>query len=112
MSYDQPREIVVISDEEFPSTRVVWESLQSRGVNVREVSLQCSDPELAFMQAAEEVQDAPEVDVQAEADDLFLCFGHRVYRARKSFSSAGRDSVKLNTRARSPTSNLKSPSGT
>ncbi|MGD8547621.1 MAG: aminotransferase class V-fold PLP-dependent enzyme [Thiohalophilus sp.] len=35
----QPGENVVISDEEFPSNRIVWESLKSRGVEVREVAL-------------------------------------------------------------------------
>jgi cysteine desulfurase/selenocysteine lyase len=30
---------IVISDQEFPSNRIVWESLQDRGVEVRQVSL-------------------------------------------------------------------------
>ncbi len=30
---------VVISDQEFPSNRIVWESLQSRGVSVKQASL-------------------------------------------------------------------------
>ncbi|MDH5633791.1 MAG: aminotransferase class V-fold PLP-dependent enzyme [Gammaproteobacteria bacterium] len=35
----QPGDVVVISDEEFPSNRIAWESLKDRGVTVREVSL-------------------------------------------------------------------------
>jgi len=43
---------VVISDQEFPSNRIVWESLQDRGVEVRQVDLTSSDsPEQALMQA-------------------------------------------------------------
>lgn len=36
---------VIISDEEFPSNRIVWESLATRGVTVRQVSLRGPDPE-------------------------------------------------------------------
>lgn len=36
---------VVISDQEFPSNRVVWEALKPRGVEVIQVSLDGSDPE-------------------------------------------------------------------
>jgi cysteine desulfurase/selenocysteine lyase len=45
---------IVISDQEFPSNRIVWESLQDRGVEVRQVSL-CSanSPEQALMQACD-----------------------------------------------------------
>ncbi|MBI3774596.1 MAG: aminotransferase class V-fold PLP-dependent enzyme [Gammaproteobacteria bacterium] len=35
----QPGDNVVISDQEFPSNRIVWESLTSRGVQVRRVNL-------------------------------------------------------------------------
>jgi len=43
---------VVISDQEFPSNRIVWESLQDRGVEVRQVDLTSADsPEQALMQA-------------------------------------------------------------
>ena len=38
-------EQVVISDEEFPSNRIVWEALRPLGVEVRQVSLKGSDPE-------------------------------------------------------------------
>lgn len=44
---------VVISDEEFPSNRIVWESLASQGVAVRQVSLRGSDPEQALLEAAD-----------------------------------------------------------
>ncbi|PAU64032.1 aminotransferase class V-fold PLP-dependent enzyme [Pseudomonas indica] len=36
---------IVISDEEFPSNRVVWEALKPRGVVVKQIGLQGSDPE-------------------------------------------------------------------
>jgi selenocysteine lyase/cysteine desulfurase len=44
---------VVISDEEFPSNRIVWESLKQSGVAVKEVSLKSSDPEQALIDAAD-----------------------------------------------------------
>jgi len=45
---------VVISDEEFPSNRIVWESLGPLGVSVRQVKLKGSkDPEQAIMDAAD-----------------------------------------------------------
>ena len=40
---------IVISDEEFPSNRIVWESLKSQGVEIRYASLKGSDPEQALM---------------------------------------------------------------
>lgn len=43
---------VVISDEEFPSNRIVWESLARYGVTVREVDLRADDPEQALLEAA------------------------------------------------------------
>lgn len=42
---------VVISDQEFPSNRVVWEALRPQGVEVIEVSLAGSDPETALLAA-------------------------------------------------------------
>nr|WP_314579087.1 aminotransferase class V-fold PLP-dependent enzyme [uncultured Pseudomonas sp.] len=42
---------VVISDEEFPSNRVVWEALKPQGVEVIQVSLQGTDPEGALLAA-------------------------------------------------------------
>lgn len=43
---------LVISDEEFPSNRIVWESLRDAGVRVREVRLQGEiDPERALLEA-------------------------------------------------------------
>ena len=45
---------VVISDEEFPSNRVVWESLKNKGVEVRRVSLPCpGDIERALIDATD-----------------------------------------------------------
>jgi selenocysteine lyase/cysteine desulfurase len=46
---------VVIAHEEFPSNRIVWESLADRGVSVRQVVLTgCADPEAALMAAADD----------------------------------------------------------
>ncbi|MFK3973616.1 aminotransferase class V-fold PLP-dependent enzyme [Pseudomonas sp. NPDC087358] len=42
---------VVISDEEFPSNRVVWEALKPQGVEVIQVSLKGPDPEGALLAA-------------------------------------------------------------
>lgn len=45
---------VVISNEEFPSNRVVWESLADKGVEVRRVSLPCpGDVEQALIDATD-----------------------------------------------------------
>lgn len=45
---------IVISDQEFPSNRIVWESLQDRGVEVRQVSLTgAHGPEQALIQACD-----------------------------------------------------------
>ncbi|MBB2496386.1 aminotransferase class V-fold PLP-dependent enzyme [Aquipseudomonas ullengensis] len=42
---------VVISDEEFPSNRIVWEALKPRGVEVIQVNLMGADPEAALLAA-------------------------------------------------------------
>ncbi len=44
-------EQIVISDQEFPSNRVVWEALRPRGVEVLCVSLDDPDPEGALLAA-------------------------------------------------------------
>lgn len=46
-----PGDQVVISDEEFPSNRIVWEALRPQGVEVVTVSLAGDDPEAALLQA-------------------------------------------------------------
>ncbi|MFC3609054.1 aminotransferase class V-fold PLP-dependent enzyme [Stutzerimonas tarimensis] len=46
-----PGDQVIISDEEFPSNRVVWEALAPRGVEVIEVSLLGPDPEQNLLAA-------------------------------------------------------------
>lgn len=46
-----PGDNVVISDEEFPSNRVVWEALSPQGVDVIQVSLKGPDPEAALLAA-------------------------------------------------------------
>ncbi|MGH8351923.1 MAG: aminotransferase class V-fold PLP-dependent enzyme [Pseudomonas sp.] len=45
----QAGEQIVISDEEFPSNRVVWEALRPLGVEVLQASLKGSDPEAALL---------------------------------------------------------------
>ena len=45
---------IVISDQEFPSNRIVWQSVQNRGVEVRQVNLaNANSPEQALMQACD-----------------------------------------------------------
>lgn len=46
-----PGDQIVISDEEFPSNRVVWEALEPKGVEVIQVSLKGDDPEGALLAA-------------------------------------------------------------
>ena len=47
----RPGDEVLISDQEFPSNRIVWEALAPRGVQVRAVSLDGSDPEQDLLDA-------------------------------------------------------------
>jgi len=42
---------IVISDEEFPSNRIVWEALAAQGVEVIQASLKGDDPEGALLAA-------------------------------------------------------------
>ncbi|MDD2056069.1 aminotransferase class V-fold PLP-dependent enzyme [Pseudomonas sp. GD03860] len=42
---------IVISDEEFPSNRIVWEALANQGVEVVQVSLEGADPEADLLAA-------------------------------------------------------------
>lgn len=49
-----PGDNVVVSDEEFPSNRIAWESLRPMGVEVRAVALRAGDtPEHALIQIAD-----------------------------------------------------------
>lgn len=45
----QPGDNVVIADEEFPSNRIVWESLKPLGVEIRRVKLSFENPEQQLM---------------------------------------------------------------
>lgn len=47
----RPGDQVLISDEEFPSNRIVWLALAPLGVEVIEVSLRGEDPEAALLDA-------------------------------------------------------------
>ncbi len=42
---------IIISDEEFPSNRIIWEALAPLGVEVVQVSLKGNDPEQALLDA-------------------------------------------------------------
>ena len=44
-------DVVLISDEEFPSNRIVWQSLASKGVQTIEVSLDKNQPEQSLINA-------------------------------------------------------------
>lgn len=46
-----PGDEVVISDQEFPSNRIVWESLRNQGVTIKAVSLAVDDPEAEIIAA-------------------------------------------------------------
>lgn len=50
----QPGDVVVISDQEFPSNRIVWEALAHKGVQVVEVALPWDDPESLLLEALEQ----------------------------------------------------------
>lgn len=45
----QPGDRIVITDQEFPSNRIVWESLATQGVTVVEADLAVADPEQAII---------------------------------------------------------------
>lgn len=47
----RPGDQIVISDQEFPSNRIVWQALAPLGVEVIEVSLQSKAPEKALLDA-------------------------------------------------------------
>jgi len=42
---------IVIPADEFPSNRIVWESLSPLGVEVRQIDIYCPDPEAALIKA-------------------------------------------------------------
>ncbi len=51
----QPGDNIVISNQEFPSNRIVWESLAQYGVEIRQVDLTAADsPEQSLMHATDE----------------------------------------------------------
>jgi len=45
---------IVISDREFPSNRIVWESLTGQGVALKQVDISGEDPEGAIIEALDE----------------------------------------------------------
>ncbi len=50
----QPGDKIVITDQEFPSNRIVWESLRAKGVEVIEASLDGEDPEQNIVAALDD----------------------------------------------------------
>ncbi len=46
----QAGDTIVITNQEFPSNRIVWESLENQGVHVIEASLDGEDPEAAIIE--------------------------------------------------------------
>ncbi|MFW2374752.1 MAG: aminotransferase class V-fold PLP-dependent enzyme [Gammaproteobacteria bacterium] len=50
----QPGDNIVIADEEFPSNRIVWESLKPLGVEVRRVKLNHENPEQQLIEQCDE----------------------------------------------------------
>ncbi|RMG31304.1 MAG: aminotransferase class V-fold PLP-dependent enzyme [Gammaproteobacteria bacterium] len=49
----RPGDNVVITDQEFPSNRIVWEALAAHGVETRPVPLTGEDPEAAILSAVD-----------------------------------------------------------
>lgn len=47
----QAGDVVVISDQEFPSNRIIWQELQRKGVKLIEVALPWNDPESKLLEA-------------------------------------------------------------
>ena len=50
----QPGDNVVSTDQEFPSNRIVWESLKSKGVELRLAEISGDDPEGAMLDLVDE----------------------------------------------------------
>ncbi|MDQ6999529.1 MAG: aminotransferase class V-fold PLP-dependent enzyme [Mariprofundus sp.] len=50
----QPGDNIVSSDQEFPSNRIVWESLQDKGVELRLANISGDDPEMALLSSCDE----------------------------------------------------------
>lgn len=58
----QAGDIIVISDDEFPSNRIVWESLaQKFGVIVKQVSINEENPEAQFLSLIEDSAQKPKL---------------------------------------------------
>ena len=50
----QPGDNVVSTDQEFPSNRIVWDSLKAKGVELRLADLSGDDPESAMLELVDE----------------------------------------------------------
>ncbi|MDQ6981692.1 MAG: aminotransferase class V-fold PLP-dependent enzyme [Mariprofundus sp.] len=50
----QPGDNVVSSNQEFPSNRIVWESLQGKGVALKQADVSGDDPEAALLSSCDE----------------------------------------------------------
>ncbi|OQW90333.1 MAG: class V aminotransferase [Beggiatoa sp. IS2] len=60
----QPGDNVVITDHEFPSNRIVWESLRTKGVNTRTAKLQ-----LGYTEVENSKIPDPEAEIIAQVDE-------------------------------------------
>ncbi|MDK2778871.1 MAG: aminotransferase class V-fold PLP-dependent enzyme [Pseudomonadota bacterium] len=68
----QAGDVVVISDQEFPSNRIVWESLRQRGVRVVEVALPWDAPEAELLAAIAQKPKLVSVSAVQYASGLML----------------------------------------
>ncbi len=68
----QAGDVVVISDQEFPSNRIVWESLRRRGVRIVEVALPWDAPEAELLAAIAQKPKLVSVSAVQYASGLML----------------------------------------
>ncbi len=58
----QAGDIILISDDEFPSNRIVWESLaQKIGIRVKQVAISAEDPEAEILAAIHSASEKPKL---------------------------------------------------
>ena len=71
---------IITSDQEFPSNRIPWEALSSRGVNVRQISrlgAACRTRKILFCVDAIQTIGALPFDVQSIDCDFAMADGHK-----------------------------------
>jgi len=80
----QAGDVVVIPDEEFPSNSIVWESLQSKGVVVKKVSVKGEHPESEILSAIADKPRLISVSAVQYASGIRLDLGRIGEACRKS----------------------------